>query len=29
MRVDNRERDELRPLIIKRRFTKYAPGPCS
>ncbi|OHC10266.1 MAG: ribonuclease PH [Planctomycetes bacterium RIFOXYB12_FULL_42_10] len=26
MRVDNRARDELRPLIIKRRFTKYAPG---
>lgn len=26
MRVDNRERDELRPLIIKRHFTKYAPG---
>ena len=26
MRVDNRACDELRPLIIKRRFTKYAPG---
>ena len=26
MRVDNRARDELRPLIIKRRFTKYALG---
>ena len=26
MRVDNRKRDELRPLIIKRHFTKYAPG---
>src|SRR3989338_1859953 len=26
MRVDNRARDELRPLIIKRHFTKYAPG---
>jgi len=26
MRVDNRKSDELRPLIIKRHFTKYAPG---
>lgn len=26
MRVDNREQDELRPITIKRRFTKYAPG---
>ncbi len=26
MRVDNRARDELRPIIIKRHFTKYAPG---
>lgn len=26
MRVDNRKPDELRPLIIKRHFTKYAPG---
>jgi ribonuclease PH len=26
MRVDNRKYDELRPLIIKRHFTKYAPG---
>ena len=26
MRVDNRARDELRPLTIKRHFTKYAPG---
>ncbi|MFO0794954.1 MAG: ribonuclease PH [Candidatus Brocadiaceae bacterium] len=26
MRVDNRAHDELRPIIIKRHFTKYAPG---
>ena len=26
MRVDNRKSDELRPLIIKRHFTKYVPG---
>lgn len=26
MRVDNRKYDELRPIIIKRHFTKYAPG---
>lgn len=26
MRVDNRARDELRPITIKRHFTKYAPG---
>jgi len=26
MRVDNRKPDELRPLTIKRFFTKYAPG---
>lgn len=26
MRVDNRLPDELRPLIITRHFTKYAPG---
>ncbi len=26
MRVDNRAPDELRPVIIKRHFTKYAPG---
>lgn len=26
MRVDNRKPDELRPLIIKRHFTKYAAG---
>lgn len=26
MRVDNRAHDELRPLIITRHFTKYAPG---
>lgn len=26
MRVDNRKPDELRPLTIKRLFTKYAPG---
>ncbi len=26
MRVDNRKPDELRPLAIKRLFTKYAPG---
>jgi ribonuclease PH len=26
MRTDNRKYDELRPLIIKRHFTKYAPG---
>lgn len=26
MRVDNRKSDELRPLTIKRHFTKYAPG---
>ncbi len=26
MRVDNRKNDELRPLSIKRHFTKYSPG---
>ncbi|NUO09195.1 MAG: ribonuclease PH [Candidatus Brocadia sp.] len=26
MRVDNRAHDELRPIIISRHFTKYAPG---
>jgi len=26
MRVDNRAPDELRPIIISRHFTKYAPG---
>jgi ribonuclease PH len=26
MRVDNRTYDELRPIIISRHFTKYAPG---
>ncbi len=26
MRVDNRAPNELRPVIIKRHFTKYAPG---
>lgn len=26
MRADNRKYDELRPLTIKRHFTKYAPG---
>ncbi|MEP9409948.1 MAG: ribonuclease PH [Candidatus Brocadia sp.] len=26
MRVDNRAPDEIRPLIINRHFTKYAPG---
>ena len=26
MRVDNRTYDELRPIIINRHFTKYAPG---
>ncbi|TVM04244.1 MAG: ribonuclease PH [Candidatus Brocadia sp. WS118] len=26
MRVDDRVSDELRPLIINRHFTKYAPG---
>ncbi len=26
MRVDNRAHDELRPIIISRHFTRYAPG---
>jgi ribonuclease PH len=26
MRIDNREQNELRPITIKRHFTKYAPG---
>lgn len=26
MRIDNRQYDELRPITIKRRFTKHAPG---
>lgn len=26
MRVDNRAHDELRPIVINRHFTKYAPG---
>jgi len=26
MRVDNRKHNELRPITIKRHFTKYAPG---
>ena len=29
MRVDNRERDELRPLIIKRHFYQIRPGLCA